>query len=58
MKKFYLIKLKNGDIKKIDDEQYKKISTLLTSAKSPKFIIVDDEVLSVDYIASIKQETW
>lgn len=58
MKINYIIKLKNGDMIEITDDQYKKISALLTSAKAPKFIIISDEVIAVDYIATIRPEAW
>ncbi len=59
MKKNYLIKLKNNDVIKIDEEQHAKLMKALSSkATTPAFIHIGDQSIRTDYIATIKAEEW
>lgn len=58
--KSYSIKMKNGDSIRINHEQNEKLLKLLTMPKAeiPSFINIQDNVIRVDFIASIKADSW
>jgi hypothetical protein len=60
MNKNYYVKLKNGDSMGINEEQFNKLSKVLikTKAEMPNFIQINDNIVKVDFIATIKAEAW
>lgn len=58
--KSYSIKMKNGDNIRINNEQNKKLLELLTMPKAeiPSFVNIQGNVIRVDFIASIKADSW
>jgi hypothetical protein len=58
MNKNYLVKLKNGDTITISETQHKSLSDILSSAKPPAFIKIENNMVRTDYIAFVKAEDW
>ena len=56
MKKLYNIKMKNGDTIYIDELQYNNLkrTLMLSFRERPEFFTIDETIIKVDYIASIK----
>jgi len=58
MKENYIVKLKNGEVMAITEEQKAKISGILTMGETPEFIKIDGNIIKTDYIAYVKKEAW
>ena len=56
----YIVNLKNGDHIEIEEEQYRKLSTVLLNNKFdiPPFIKINADLVRVDCISSVRKLTW
>jgi hypothetical protein len=56
MSKWFDVKMKNGEVIEIDDEQHKSLRRILAAkfSERPDFYFVDDErSIKIDYIATV-----
>ena len=58
MNKLYIIKLKNGESIFINELQYSalKRTLMLPFRERPEFFSIDEEIIKIDYIASVKPD--
>jgi len=54
----YILKLKNGDVIKITEEQAKTLRKAILTGDTPAFISIHDALISTNSIASMFPEKW